>query len=127
MPTPLETTMAVHVPASMYSQLSPSGAQASTTQQPQDPPGTTRATSMPNAWSKATLAEDNYPKNSVFLNVNSPQATSSTVAAVPPASTHNTLSKRERELFVATKVSPRITAYLNQPFGKENIRQCFLQ
>ena len=119
--------MAVHVPASMYSQLPPSGAQASTTQQPQDPPGTTRATSMPNAWSKATLAEDNYPKNSVFLNVNSPQATSSSVAAVPPASTHNTLSKRERELFVATKVSPRITAYLNQPFGKENIRQCFLQ
>jgi hypothetical protein len=40
-------------------------------------------------------------------------------------STQNYVSRKEREAFVQSKLSPRVQALLNQPFGKENLTQCF--
>jgi hypothetical protein len=43
---------------------------------------------------------------------------------VPP-STHNSIGRKDREAFIEKMLPTRISAMLNQNFGKENISQCF--
>jgi anti-sigma factor RsiW len=72
-------------------------------------------------------AGDEFPRVSLVTVQSAANAASSSttsIAAMLPT-VHASVTARERETFVAT-LPTRVQTKLNQPFGKDNIVQCFM-
>jgi len=62
-----------------------------------------------------------YPRHSDIVPISAIEQQLSETHAAPA---RLTLRKQDRETFLES-VSPRVQALVNQPFGKENLLQCF--